>query len=343
MSTIKRNVAIIGATGAVGEEMISILEERKFPVNDLFLFASQNSAGTSLSFNHKKYRVEVLKEEKLDIFGAIDLTLLSAGTEISQKFIPLIAEKGTVCIDNSNAWRMDSDVPLVVPEVNYSDLNYFNRKNIVANPNCSTIQMVQVLKPIHDIFKITRVVVSTYQATSGKGKKAMGELSSQTIALLNQQEVHVKEFPHQIAFNCIPHIDSFLENGHTLEETKMILETKKIMNAPSIRVSATCVRVPVFCSHAESVNIETEKKATPEEIRALLSETKGIKVMDDPAKKLYPLNIMATGKDDTLVGRIREDFSIANGINLWIVSDNIRKGAALNAVQIAEALHTEFL
>lgn len=343
MSQAKRNVAIIGATGAVGEEMLSILEERKFPVGNLFLYASKNSAGEYKRFQDKNALVKVLNEEALADFDSIDLALLSAGTEVSLAIIPKIAERGTVSIDNSNAWRMDPEVPLVVPEVNTEDLVHYSRKNIVANPNCSTVQMVQVLKPIHDAFRIKRVVVATYQSTSGKGKKAMEELSRQTIALLNQSEVRIQEFPHQIAFNCIPHIDRFLENGYTLEEMKMILETKKILHAPELQVTATCVRVPVFGSHAEAVNIETEQKASAQEVRALLSQTKGVKVMDDPSQNLYPLNIATTGTDDTYVGRIREDVSIPNGINLWIVSDNLRKGAALNAVQIAEALASEFL
>ncbi len=343
MPQIKRNVAIIGATGSVGEEMLSILEERKFPVEKLFLYASKNSAGNYKRFQDKNVPVKILNEKALHDFDSIDIALLSAGTDVSLTLIPKIAELGTVSIDNSNAWRMDPDVPLVVPEVNYEDLVHYSRKNTVANPNCSTIQMVQVLKPIHDEFKIKRVVVATYQSTSGKGKKAMEELSKQTIALLNQSEVQVKEFPHQIAFNCIPHIDRFLENGYTLEEMKMVLETKKILHAPNLQVTATCVRVPVFGSHGEAVNIETERKASAQEVRELLSQTKGVKVIDDPSQNLYPLNIATTGTDDTCVGRIREDISIPNGINLWIVSDNLRKGAALNAVQIAEALASEFL
>ena len=323
--------------------MLSILEERQFPVEKLFLYASKNSAGDYKRFQNKNVLVKILNEEALKDFDSIDLALLSAGTEVSLNLIPKLASRGTVSIDNSNAWRMDPDVPLVVPEVNYEDLIHYSRKNIVANPNCSTVQMVQVLKPIHDAFKIKRVVVATYQSTSGKGKKAMEELSRQTIALLKQSEIQIKKFPHQIAFNCIPHIDRFLENGYTLEEMKMILETKKILHDPELQVTATCVRVPVFGSHAEAVNIETERKASASDIRELLSQTKGVKVIDDPSKNLYPLNITTTGTDDTCVGRIREDVSSPHGIHLWIVSDNLRKGAALNAVQIAEALASEFL
>ena len=343
MPQLKRNVAIIGATGAVGEEMLSILEERNFPIGKLFLYASKNSAGQYKRFQNKDVPVKVLNEDALDDFDSIDIALLSAGTEVSLNIIPKIAKHGTVSIDNSNAFRMDPEVPLVVPEVNYKDLVHYSHKNIVANPNCSTVQMVQVLKPIHDAFRIKRVVVATYQSTSGKGKKAMEELSNQTIALLNQREIQARQFPHQIAFNCIPHIDRFLENGYTLEEMKMVLETKKILHDPGVQVTATCVRVPVFGSHAEAINIETEKKASANDVRELLSQTKGVKVIDDPSQNLYPLNSITTGTDDTCVGRIREDGSIPNGINLWIVSDNLRKGAALNAIQIAQALASEFL
>lgn len=339
----KWNVAIIGATGLVGREMLSILEERKFPIKKLFLFASENTAGTALSFNGKSHIVEFLDEAAVDQFSNIDIALLSAGNATSRLFAPLIAKKGTVCIDNSNAWRADPAVPLVVPEVNYAALSMFDQTNIIANPNCSTIQMVQVLKPIHDAYRIKRVVVSTYQSTSGTGKTGMDELAKQTIGLLNQETIETKAFPHQIAFNCIPHIDKFQEDGYTLEEAKMISETKKILNAPSMNVTATCVRVPVFSSHSESINIETEKKATADDIRNLLGATKGLKIVDDPAKNLYPLNIDAAGKNDTFVGRIREDSSVKNGLDLWVVSDNLRKGAALNAVQIAEALILEHL
>ena len=339
----KWNIAIIGATGTVGEEMLSILEEREFPVKELFLYASQNSAGTRLSFNGKYFTSQVLSENNIEDFKKIDVALMSAGSEISRHYAPLIAKQGTVLVDNSNAWRMDSNVPLIVPEVNYTDIMHFKKTNIIANPNCSTIQMVLVLKPIHDAFRIRRIVVSTYQSVSGKGKKGIQELANQMVALLNQKEIEFSEFPHQIAFNCIPHIDKFIENRYTLEEQKMVQETRKIMNDSTLRITATCVRVPVFSAHCESINIETERKATAQDIFSLLSQAKGLKIVDDPEKNSYPLNIHAAGKNETLVGRIREDESIENGINMWVVSDNIRKGAALNAVQISEALVTEFL
>jgi len=339
----KWNVAIIGATGFVGREMLSILEERKFPIDQLRLFSSEQSAGATLEFGGKSYTVEVLTEEKIDEFDSIDIALMSTGDKISKLYTPLIANKQTAVIDNSNAWRMDPSVPLIVPEVNFEALSKFRRSFIVANPNCSTVQMVQVLKPIHDAYKIKRVVVSTYQSTSGKGKAGNEELAQQTTALMNQKELSINTFQHQIAFNCIPHIDVFLENDYTLEEMKMVQETKKILDDDSIQVTATCVRVPVFSSHAESLAIETEKKATAAEIKDLLSQQKGVQVMDDPKQNSYPMNVDATGKDDTFVGRIREDISTENGIQMWVVSDNLRKGAALNAVQIAEALVSEFL
>lgn len=345
MAEPKWNMAIIGATGAVGEEMISILEERKFPVQDLFLYASKNSSGEKIKFNGKSCVVQKLNEETIKDFSSIDIALLSAGIEVSTKFVPLMTKQGTVCIDNTPTFRMDTDVPLMVPEVNFPHLIAYRKKNIIANPNCTVIQLVQVLKPIHDVFKIKRVVISTYQSVSGKGKKAIEELSQQTLNLLSlkPQDSDALEFPHQIAFNCLPHIGDFFENGYSTEEMKMVLETQKILNDPSIRVSATCVRVPVFYSHAESVNIETHKKASAEDIRQLLSNTKGIVIEDRLSENLYPMNITAAGKDETFVGRIREDLSIQNGIDLWIVSDNLRKGAALNAIQISEALIKEYL
>jgi len=343
MKNKRWNIAVIGATGAVGQEMISILEERKFPVEKLSLYASEKSAGQSLKFRGKSYAVRALNAETIKDFKSIQIALMSAGASVSREFVPKIAELGTVCIDNSTAWRMDRDVPLIVPEVNYQRLSLFSRKKIVANPNCSTIQLVQVLKPIHDEFRVRRVVVSTYQATAGKGNSGIRELANQTAAILNQHKIVIEEFSHQIAFNCIPHIGDFLENGYTAEEMKMVQETQKIMEAESIRISATCVRVPVFYGHGESVNIETERKAKAESVRELLSRQKGIKVVDNPGQNLYPLNIEAAGKNETFVGRIREDISTENGIDLWIVSDSLRKGAALNAVQIAEALISEFL
>jgi aspartate-semialdehyde dehydrogenase len=340
MKKERYNVAVVGATGAVGNEMVSILQERNFPVNDLKLLASQRGAGTRMEFKGKHYTVEVLNE---DSFKGIDIGLFSAGGSISEKFAPLAGKEGCVVIDNTSAFRMDPDVPLVVPEVNPHAIAGYPKKNIIANPNCSTIQMVVALKPIHDIARIKRVVVSTYQAVSGTGKRAIKELESQVLAIYNHQEIKKEVYPHQIAFNCLPHIDVFFDNGYTKEEMKMVNETKKIMEAPSIAVTATTVRVPVFYGHSEAVNIETEKKITAQEVREALGKAPGIRVVDNPKKFEYPLAIDATGEDETLVGRIREDESIPNGINLWVVADNIRKGAALNAVQIAEILIQKYL
>jgi len=326
-------VAVVGATGAVGNEMIAVLEERDFPVDTLRLFASERSEGIKLQFKGEEISVETLKE---DSFQGIDIALFSAGAERSKIWAPIAAKSGCVVVDNSSQWRMDPEVPLVVPEVNPHDLKW--HKGIIANPNCSTIQMVVALKPIHDVAKIKRIVVTTFQAVSGTGKKAMDELLQQTVALLNFKDIEIKVYPHQIAFNVLPHIDKFLENGYTKEEMKMVNETKKIMGEPSIRVTATTVRVPVFRGHSESVNIETERKITAQEVRELLSKSPGVVVIDNPEKNQYPLPIYASGRDEVFVGRIREDESIENGINMWVVSDNLRKGAALNAVQIAEEL-----
>jgi aspartate-semialdehyde dehydrogenase len=334
------NVAVVGATGAVGNEMIRILEERNFSVGQLKLLASERSLGKSLEYKGKSIPVDVLNENS---FGGMQIGLFSAGGSISEKFAPIAAKAGCVVVDNTSAFRMVPDIPLVVPEVNPEAIGQYKNKGIIANPNCSTIQMVVALKPIHDAVRIKRIVVSTYQAVSGTGKKAIEELSLQTQAILNGLEPAVKVYPHQIAFNCLPQIDVFLDNGYTKEEMKMINETKKIMNEPSMAVTATTVRVPVFYCHSESVNIETERKITPAEVKQLLAKSPGIKVLDDPSQRLYPQAIHAVGKDDTYVGRIREDKSIANGINLWIVSDNLRKGAALNAVQIAEILIRDYL
>ena len=334
------NVAVVGATGAVGTEMIQILEERCFPVNELKLLASERSAGTKLEFNGKKVKVEELKK---DSFKGIDIALFSPGASVSAIYAPIAAKAGCVVIDNTSQFRMDKDVPLVVPEVNAHAIAGYKKKGIIANPNCSTIQMVVALKPIHDVAKIKRVVVSTYQATSGAGKEAMEELAYQTMDFLSGKDAEPSVFAHRIAFNLIPQIDSFLDNGYTKEEMKMVNETKKIMEDDSIKVTATTVRVPVFYSHSESVNIETAKKITADEVKKLLKKAPGVKVLDNPAKKVYPMPIDAAGCDETFVGRIREDESIKNGINMWIVSDNIRKGAALNAVQIAEILIEKYL
>jgi aspartate-semialdehyde dehydrogenase len=340
MKKEKYNVAVAGATGAVGNEMVSILEERNFPVDHLKLLASTRGAGTQMEFQEKSYTVEVLGENS---FAGMDIGLFSPGGSVSQKFAPIAGKAGCVVIDNTSAFRMDPEVPLVVPEVNPHAIARYKAKNIIANPNCSTIQMVVALKPIHDVAKIKRIVVSTYQAVSGTGKRAIQELESQVLAIYNNQEIKKEVYPHQIAFNCLPQIDVFLDNGYTKEEMKMVNETKKIMEDDSIRVTATTVRVPVFYGHSESVNIETEKKITAGEVKKILSKAPGVHLVDNPKFAEYPLAIHAAGKDETFVGRIREDESIPNGINLWVVSDNIRKGAALNAVQIAEILIQKYL
>jgi len=333
-------VAVGGATGAVGNEMISILEERNFPVGELRLLASERSIGKELEFKGRAYPVQVLKE---DSFEGIEIGLFSAGGSISQKFAPFAAKAGCVVIDNTAAFRYEPDIPLVVPEVNPGKIADYKNRRIIANPNCSTIQMVVALKPIHDAARIKRIVVSTYQSVSGTGKKAMDELIDQTRALLSFKEPVAKVYPYQIPYNCLPQIDIYLENGYTKEEMKMVWETKKIFGDESIAVTATTVRVPVLRAHSESVNIETEKKISAAEVKDLLRKAPGVVVVDDPAKREYPLAIHAAGKDATYVGRIREDESIANGINLWVVSDNLRKGAALNAVQIAEIYAREYL
>ncbi|GAK60735.1 aspartate-semialdehyde dehydrogenase [Candidatus Vecturithrix granuli] len=327
------NVAVVGATGAVGNEMISILEQRDFPINELRLLASERSAGEKLSFQGHNVTVQQLTEHS---FEDIDIGLFSAGASVSKTFAPHAVNAGAVVIDNTSAFRMEPDIPLVVPEVNPHAVE--RQRGIISNPNCSTIQMVVALKPLHDAARIQRVVVSTYQSVSGTGRKAILELETQTRHIFNQKDILCQVYPHQIAFNCLPHIDGFMENGHTREEIKMVKETKKIMEDDRIRVSATTVRVPVFYGHSESVNIETEKKLTAQEAKALLMRAPGVRVVDDPSRNLYPLAIEAAGEDDVFVGRIREDDSIENGLNMWIVADNLRKGAALNAIQIAELL-----
>jgi aspartate-semialdehyde dehydrogenase len=333
-------VAVAGVTGAVGQQMVACLEERNFPVAELKPLASERSIGKKVSFKGKEIPVEVLTA---DSFQGIEIALFSAGGSISKEYGPIAAQAGAVVVDNSSAWRMDPDVPLVVPEVNPQDIALYKKTGIIANPNCSTIQMVVVLKPLHDAARIKRVVVSTYQAVSGTGQKAVDELAAQVRALFNNEEVVKKVYPHRIAFNCFPHIDTFLENGYTKEEMKMVHETKKIMGDDTIEVTATTVRVPVFYGHSESVNIETERKLAPAEARKILAKFPGIKVVDDPSKNEYPMPLDAAGQDFTLVGRIREDFSIKNGLNLWVVADNVRKGAATNAVQIAEILVRDYL
>jgi aspartate-semialdehyde dehydrogenase len=334
------NVAVAGATGAVGNQMVACLEERDFPVNNLKLLATAKSAGRTLRFKGEEIPVEELTEKS---FKGVDIGIFSAGGATSQHFAPIAGRDGCVVVDNSSAWRMDPAVPLVVPEVNPGATGNYGNKGIIANPNCSTIQMVVALAPIHTKAGIKRIVVSTYQAVSGTGKKAIDELYDQTKAIINSAEPEKRVYPHRIAFNCLPHIDVFLDSGYTKEEMKMVHETRKILQDDTIGITATAVRVPVFYSHSESVNIETREYITPEDVRGLLENAPGVTVVDDPSQNLYPMAIDAAGKDDTFVGRIRADESIANGINMWIVSDNIRKGAATNAVQIAELLARGYL
>jgi aspartate-semialdehyde dehydrogenase len=326
-------VAVVGATGAVGTEMIDVLEERGFPVKRLVPLASTRSAGGTVTFMGNEIPIEVLTK---DSFVGVDIALFSAGAELSREFAPIAVKAGAVVIDNSAAWRMAPDVPLVVPEVNAYDIQ--QHKGIIANPNCSTIQMVVALKPLHDQVRIKRIVVTTFQSVSGTGKDAMDELMVECQDLLSFKEVNPKVYPYQIAFNCLPQIDDFLPSGYTKEEMKMVDETRKIMGDQSIQVTATTVRVPVYVGHSEAVNIETERKLSANDARAILSTAPGVLVYDDPAHKIYPMPLEVAGKDEVYVGRIREDESIANGLNLWVVADNLRKGAALNAVQIAECL-----
>jgi aspartate-semialdehyde dehydrogenase len=340
MSAKKFNIAVAGATGAVGNQMIACLEERSFPIETIKLLASARSVGRKLDFRGESIAVEELTESS---FKGVDVALFSAGGGISEKFAPLAAKDGCVAIDNSSAWRMDPEVPLVVPEINPHAIAQYKNKGIIANPNCSTIQMVVALHPLHQKYGVRRVVVSTYQSVSGTGQKAIDELDNQTRAILNFKEHEKKVYPHVIAFNCLPHIDLFLENGYTKEEMKMVNETLKIFEDDTIGITATTVRVPVFYGHSESINIEMKENVTADEVRALLEKSPGIKVVDDPENNIYPMAIDAAGQDLTLVGRIRNDESIPNCVNMWVVADNIRKGAATNAVQIAEVLVKEYL
>ena len=328
-------VAIVGATGNVGREMLNVLADRKFPISELVPLASRRSLGKEVSFGDKILKCQDL--ENFDFKGT-DICLMSAGSSVSKEWSPRIGAQGTVVIDNSSYWRYDQDVPLVVPEVNADAIAGYTKKNIIANPNCSTAQMVVVLKPLHDAATIKRVVVSTYQSVSGAGKEAMDELWHQTKGkYVPGQEVDSKKFPKQIAFNCIPHIDVFMEDGYTKEEWKMLVETKKILD-PKIKVTATCVRVPVFVGHSESLNIEFAKPISPEEAREILRRAPGIQVIDKREPGGYITPVEAAGEYATFVSRIREDATVENGLALWIVSDNLLKGAALNAVQIAEAM-----
>jgi aspartate-semialdehyde dehydrogenase len=326
-------VAVVGATGAVGNLMIQVLEERAFPVGDLKLLASARSVGKFLTFRGESIPVQELKE---DSFDGVQLALFSAGGSVSRTFAPIAAAKGCIVIDNSSAFRMDPKVPLIVPEVNPGAVSV--EPGIIANPNCSTIQMVVALKPIYDAAGIRRIVVTTFQAVSGTGKRAIEELRHQVQSVINATEIKREIYPYQIAFNCFPHIGAFLENGFTEEEMKMDNETRKIFGDPDIAVCATTVRVPVYFGHSESVNIETRKPITVEAVRKLLAAAPGVRLIDDPAGARYPVPIEAAGTDDTHVGRIRRDPSVENGLAMWVVADNIRKGAATNAVQIAELL-----
>ncbi|MBI3025653.1 MAG: aspartate-semialdehyde dehydrogenase [Candidatus Tectomicrobia bacterium] len=326
-------VAVAGATGAVGREMLRILEERAFPAQEVAALASERSEGKSLPYRGGELRVRRLAHEA---FEGVGLALFSAGAPRSLEFAPSAVKAGAVVVDNSSAFRMDPGVPLVVPEVNPGALRA--HKGIIANPNCSTIQMVAVLKPLHDAARIKRVVVSTYQAVSGAGQAAIDELERQVEARAQGRESRPAKFPHAIAFNCLPQIDVFLEGGETKEERKMVDETRKIMGLPGLPVSATCVRVPVVNAHSESVNVEFERPITPERARELLSRAPGVQVVDETAKFAYPMPIAASGRDPVYVGRVRRDPSAPHALNLWIVADNLRKGAALNAVQIGELL-----
>ncbi|WP_333824320.1 aspartate-semialdehyde dehydrogenase [Pinisolibacter sp.] len=327
-------VAIVGATGNVGREMLDILAERGFPVSEVVPLASSRSLGTEVSFGDKTLKTKVL--DNYD-FSDTDICLMSAGGSVSKEWSPKIGAQGCVVIDNSSAWRYDAEVPLIVPEVNADAIVGFTKKNIIANPNCSTAQLVVALKPLHDEYKIKRVVVSTYQSVSGAGKDAMDELFTQTRAIFVSDPVEPKKFPKRIAFNLIPHIDVFMEDGFTKEEWKMMAETKKILD-PKIKLTATCVRVPVFISHSESVNVEFENPVTADEARDILREAPGVLVIDKHEPGGYITPHEAAGEDATYISRIREDNTVENGLAFWCVSDNLRKGAALNAVQIAEVL-----
>lgn len=325
----KPNIAIVGSTGMVGRTFLKVLEERNFPFENLYLMASAKSAGQIINYKGKDYLVEELTEQSFD--KDIDIALFSAGGSTSTKFAPIAASKGVVVIDNSSAWRMDKEVPLIVPEVNPEDIK--KHKGIIANPNCSTIQAVVALKPLHDHFKIKRIIYSTYQAVSGSGVKGVKDLEEG----IKGNDLKAA-YPHPIAGNCLPHIDVFMENGYTKEEIKMINETMKILNDYELKITATTVRVPVKDSHSESINVEFEKPYDLEEVKKIMEEAPGIILQDDPANNVYPLARDVAGTDEVYVGRLRRDFSADNALNMWVVADNIRKGAATNAVQIAELM-----
>ena len=334
MNSAGFKVAIVGATGNVGREMLNILEERGFPVSEVVALASRRSLGTEVSFGDKLLKCKVL--EQYD-FSDTDICLMSAGGNISKEWSPKIGAQGCIVIDNSSAWRFDAAVPLIVPEVNPEAITQFTKRNIIANPNCSTAQMLVALKPLHDAAKITRIVVSTYQSVSGAGKEGMDELFTQTRAVFVAGSMETKKFTKRIAFNVIPHIDVFMEDGYTKEEWKMVAETKKMLD-PKIKVTATCVRVPVFIGHSEAINIEFENPLSADEAREILRNAPGCLVVDKLENGGYATPIDCAGEDATYISRIREDATVENGLNIWVVSDNLRKGAALNAVQIAELL-----
>ncbi|WP_017221197.1 aspartate-semialdehyde dehydrogenase [Moritella dasanensis] len=333
------DVAVLGATGAVGQMMLEILQERKFPIGNIYPLASSRSAGGTITFNNKQ--VEVLDVEAFD-WTQVQIGLFSAGGSVSEKWAPIAADAGVVIIDNTSQFRYDSDIPLVVPEVNPEAIADYRNRNIIANPNCSTIQMLVALKPIHDAVGISRINVATYQAVSGSGKTAIDELAGQTASLLNGREVETKVYPKQIAFNVIPQIDVFTDNGYTKEEMKMVWETQKIFADDSIMVNPTAVRVPVFYGHSEAIHLETRTPISAEEVRSLMRHAPGIKLIENEEDYPTPVSDSA-GHDEVFVGRIREDISHASGINMWVVGDNIRKGAATNSVQIAELLIQDYL
>ena len=335
------DVAVVGATGAVGETMLSILAERKFPVGKVYALASERSAGKTVAFGNRELVVEDLAEFD---FGKVQIGLFSPGASVSAIYAPKAAAAGCVVVDNTSQFRYDEDIPLVVPEVNPGAIARYTQRGIIANPNCSTIQMLVALKPIYDAVGIERINVATYQAVSGTGKEAIEELAHQTAALLNGKPVECKVYPKQIAFNVLPHIDAFMDNGYTKEEMKMVWETRKIFGDESIMVNPTTVRVPVFYGHSEAVHIETREKISAEAARELLSNAPGVTVLDKREPGGYPTAVTeSSGRDGVFVGRIREDISHPRGLNLWVVSDNVRKGASLNTIQIAEVLAREYL
>jgi aspartate-semialdehyde dehydrogenase len=337
----KYDIAVVGATGAVGEALLEILGERDFPVNNVYALASERSAGNNVMFRNKPLIVQDLAEFD---FSQVQIGLFSAGGSISAEFAPKAAASGCVVIDNTSHFRYDDDIPLVIPEVNPDAIGQYKRRNIIANPNCSTIQMLVALKPIYDAVGIKRISVATYQAVSGTGKEAVSELAKQTGELLNGRVAETDVYPRQIAFNVLPHIDSFMENGYTKEEMKMNWETRKIFADDSIQISATCVRVPVFYGHSEAIQIETGAAITDQEVRDLLEKAPGVTVMDKRTDGGYPTAVHeSAGQDPVFVGRIRQDISFPNGLNLWVVADNVRKGAALNSIQIAEELIKSYL